>query len=97
MNNNRASRSSGRKIIGFANGVYFILGFLTLFVSAGVFYMTRSILILIMILAAGLVQTFIVYRLMRGFGEMVQNTAEIADMLEESLAGRTQSCNPEKE
>ena len=97
MNKSRASRSSGRKIVGCANVVYFILGLLTLFVSAGVFYMTRSILILIMILASGLVQTFIVYRLMRGFGEMVQNTAEIADMLEESLAGRTQACNPEQE
>ena len=94
MNKNRASRGSGKKIVGCANAVYFILGFLTIFVSVGVFYMTRSILILIMILASGLVQTFIVYRLMRGFGEMVQNTAEIADMLEESLAGRTHTELP---
>ena len=90
MDHNRASQSSGAGIVKSATVILIVLAIISLFTSVGVLVwrfmagdQTGALLFSLITLCVGLAFTFFIYWLLRGFGEMVQNTAEIADMLEE--------------
>ena len=89
MDRKPARYSSGPRIISFADTVKIILSLPFVLGGIGVivlFAKARNIVVGLLIgaaiIAIGLLLASFATMLMRGFGEMVQNTAEIADSLQ---------------